>query len=118
MAAIAILTVACTTGVMFLLRFLVAICGKDGRGNHVVHVLRAWPEHDGHGGIEHGGIETDPDIAVDGVNQYMPHRRMAPAFAAKPLSRHDSGGTRGLNVVQRMNSPTQGRTNKAGKSIR
>ena len=113
MAAIAILIVACTTGVLFLLRFLVAICGKDGRRNHVVHVLRARPENDGC-----GGNETDPDIASEDVNQYRPHRRMAPVFAAKLMTRRDSDGTRGLTAVQRMKSPTQGRTSEVGKSTR
>jgi hypothetical protein len=108
-----IITGICALAVLFLLRFLVALCGKDGRGNHVVHVLHVEPEHDGC-----GGNETDSEIAVEDVNQYMPHRRMAPVFAAKLMTRRDSDGTRGLTAVQRMKSPTQGRTSEAGKSTR
>lgn len=108
-----IITGICALAVLFLLRFLVAICGKDGGRNHVVHVLRPRPENDGC-----GGNETDPDFAFEDVNQCRPHRRMAPAFAAKLMTRRDSDGTRGLTAVQRMKSPTQCRTSEAGKSTR
>jgi hypothetical protein len=113
MAAIAILAVACTTGVLFLLRFLVAICGKDGRRSHVVHVLQTSPENDGR-----GGSETDPDIAFEDVNQDRPHRQRAPLFAANLVGERDRGGWRGFTAMQRKKSPTQGRTSEAGKSIR
>lgn len=113
MAAIAILAVACTTGVLFLLRFMAAICGKDGRRCHVVHVLRTSPENDGR-----GGSETDLDIAFEDVNQYRPHRQMAPLFAANLVSERDGGGLRGFTAMQRKKPPTWGRTSEAGKSTR
>jgi hypothetical protein len=115
MAAIAIFAVACAIGALFLLRFLVAICGEDDRGNHVVHMLRAWPEHDGRGGNEpkQGQASATEDVSLD-----APHRRMAPVYGAKLTTRRESGGTRKLTAMQRANSPVRGRTRKTGKGTR
>lgn len=107
MAALAILAVVCTTGALFLLRFLVAICGKDGRGNHVVHVLWEWPERD-------AGNDVDSETANEGANDLQSYRGMEPA---KLTSRRHRGGNRGWIAVQELKSRAQ-RIRESRKSIR
>lgn len=108
MAALAILAVVCTTGALFLLRFLVAICGKDGRGNHVVHVLREWPERD-------AGNDVDFETANEGANDLQSYRGME--AAAKLTSRRHRGGNRGWIAVQKLKSRAQ-RISESRKSFR
>lgn len=99
MAATAIFAVACTTGALFLLRFLVAICGAGGRGSQVVHVLREWPERD-------GGNDMESEIADEDANNVETYRGMSPA--AKLTSRRHRGAKRERTC----------RTGVARKSIR
>lgn len=108
-----IITGISALAVLFLLRFLAAICGKGGRRSHVVHVLRTSPENDGR-----GGSETDLDIAFEDVNQYRPHCQRAPLFAATLVGERHGGGLRGFTAMQRNTSPTRGRTSEAGKGTR
>lgn len=114
MAAIAILTVACTAGVLFLLRFLVAICGEHGRGNHVVHVLQVQPKHDGCGSNQAG---TDPKSSMKEVSQFVAHRRMVPVSDLNVTGLH-RGGTRRSAAVQKTKTLDKSSRSKAGKSLR
>ena len=114
MAANAILAVACTTGVLFLLRFLVAICGKDGRGNHVVHVLHVQPEHDGCGNKETG---THPKLSIKDASQFVPHRQMVPVSGPNVTGLH-RGGTRRSTAVRKTKTLDRSSGSKARKSIR
>ena len=95
MAPIVILAAVCAAGVLFLLRFLVAICGEDGRGKHVVHVLPLRPEHDG--GRENL-TEPDPKVAVEDVSLTMSRRRVVPVVDLD-LPGRQRGGPRRRTAV-------------------
>lgn len=77
MAVMLIFAAITLPAVLFLLRFLIAICGQEGRAPHVVHLAQVAPERDDPA----GGQEDHDDSVLSLVRGTCAHRRIVPMHA-------------------------------------
>jgi hypothetical protein len=72
-----ILVTICTSSVLFMVRFLIAICGREGRAAQLGYLVQVWPEHDSG---EDGESERDQDVFPQHADSPIPLGRVIPMY--------------------------------------
>ena len=93
MAVTLIFGAICVAGILFMLRFLVAICGAAGKVARVGYAVQIRPESDGgegDGKHKDEGIRKAPPIPIP-VEERLPEYTNIPVWQQSPMSANGLG---------------------------